>query len=106
MLRVDALRAERAAAACERIRARQDAGARAVGDVRVCDRFIHREEARRPEEPQLVLRNRAAERAVGIVVRPYLVDRLHSLRRQKWRAVAALPLPRFGGPATRPAAPA
>ena len=92
MLRVDALRAERAAASGQRVRAGDDAGLRAVGHVGVGDRLVHDEEAPRSEEPQLIFGDRPAHREVGVVVGADLVDRLHAVRREEGRQVVALHL--------------
>ena len=91
MLRIHALRAERALAD-ERGLAGQDAGGRAVRHVGAGDRLVDDEEAAGPEEPERVLLDRAAQREVGVVVGADLVDRLDAVGRQERRQVVALDL--------------
>src|SRR5207237_4363236 len=85
VLRVDALRTRSGI-----VVAAERAGRRAVGVDRARDRFVHREQTARAEEPQLVFLNRSALRDVGVAVCADLVQRRDAVRVQEIVAVARL----------------
>ena len=74
VLRIDALRAQRAAAAGERRLTGRDTGHATVRHVGVGNRFVDREQADRAEEPDRVPLDWSALGVVGVAVPADLVD--------------------------------
>src|SRR6185436_11415327 len=103
MIRVLALRAERAAASRERVRTGDDARARAVRDVGAADRLVDGEQPDRSEVPNLILLDRTADGRVGVVVLADLVDRLHTQFLEVIRQVVGLERSAFVPDEERPA---